>query len=289
MQEQVDADELAHLVRRSWRRGGRPSVVLCIRSARSKCTPMRRRQAMCPRAVARKVLPTPTGSEDEGVAGLVDEAHRHELGPDGLVVGDLGGVVPGLEHHGRVELGRPGPQTGRGGVAALHLVGEQLLEELGVGEVVAAGQRQALGQGGRGAGRASVGASATLSSGETDGRGRAHRPGLLGAWRTRRGRGRSGPGSRPGSGGCRPRCLRGPRSSMRETRLTSTASASRARAAGLLDPLGPPLLDQSQAAGRPGASWSTATACPTGRWRRRRWRRRDRRPCVRSRSMSRVA
>ncbi len=55
------------------------------------------------------VLPTPTGPEDEGVAGLLDEAHRDELGPHRPVVGDLGVVVPGLEHHVRVEAGPPGP------------------------------------------------------------------------------------------------------------------------------------------------------------------------------------
>ena len=86
-------------------------------------------------------------SEDEGVAGLFDETHRDELGPHRVVVGDLGALVPGFEHHVRVEAGRPGPSPGRVGVTSGDLVAEQLLQELGVTEVVALGQRQALGQG----------------------------------------------------------------------------------------------------------------------------------------------
>ena len=94
-----------------------------------------------------KVLPTPTGPEDEGVAGLVDEAHRDELGPHRPVVGDLGVVVPGLEHHVRVEVGRPGPRPAESPSRRVDLVGEELLQELDVGEVVGLGQGQALGQG----------------------------------------------------------------------------------------------------------------------------------------------
>ena len=107
-------------------------------------------------------------SHDEGVAGLVDEAHGDQLGPDGPVIGDLGALVPGLEHHVRIELGRPGPHAGRGGVAAGHLVAEELLEELDVGEFVAAGQGQALGQGGEELAEFQR-RMRTLSSGETVG------------------------------------------------------------------------------------------------------------------------
>ena len=86
-------------------------------------------------------------SEDERVAGLVDEPHRHELCPHRPVVGDGRGVVPRFEHHRRVELGDAGPPACGVAVASLHLVGEQLLEELGVGEVVLTGEREAFGEG----------------------------------------------------------------------------------------------------------------------------------------------
>ena len=60
------------------------------------------------------------------------------LGPDGSVVGDLGRVVPRLEHHRRVEVGGPGPHPGRVGVTPGDLVGEELLQELDMGQVVGA-------------------------------------------------------------------------------------------------------------------------------------------------------
>ena len=75
-------------------------------------------------------------TRDEGIAGLVDEAHGDQLGPDGPVIGDLSVVLPGLEHHVGVQLGRPGPQTGRGGITAGERVAEELLKELDVGELV---------------------------------------------------------------------------------------------------------------------------------------------------------
>ena len=56
-------------------------------------------------------LADPDGSHDDGVVAGVDEAQRAQLVPDGPVVGDLGGVVPSVEGHGRVEpggLGRAG-------------------------------------------------------------------------------------------------------------------------------------------------------------------------------------
>ena len=42
------------------------------------------------------------GSHDDGVVAGVDEAQGAQLVPDGAVVGDLGGVVPAVEGHGRV-------------------------------------------------------------------------------------------------------------------------------------------------------------------------------------------
>ena len=75
----------------------------------------------------------------------------------------------------RVQLGRPGPHTGRGGVTAGHLVAEQLLEELDVAEVVATRQRQALGQ--RGDKLAELEAThEDLELGRDRRRGRAHCP-----------------------------------------------------------------------------------------------------------------
>ena len=42
-------------------------------------------------------------TEDERVASLFDEAQRDELGPHRSVVGDLGVLVPRLEHHVGIE------------------------------------------------------------------------------------------------------------------------------------------------------------------------------------------
>src|SRR5690606_572130 len=45
------------------------------------------------------------GAHDDGVVAGVDEAQGAQLVPDGSVVGDLGGVVPAVQGHGRVEPG----------------------------------------------------------------------------------------------------------------------------------------------------------------------------------------
>jgi hypothetical protein len=63
----------------------------------------------------------------KALRALLDEAKGDQFGPDAVVIGNLGGLVPDLEHHVGVQLGRPGPQPGRGGVASLHLVAEELL------------------------------------------------------------------------------------------------------------------------------------------------------------------
>ncbi len=49
--------------------------------------------------------------------------------------------------HVGVEAGGAGPQAGRGGLAAGDFVGEDQLEELGVGQVAGLGQGEAFGQG----------------------------------------------------------------------------------------------------------------------------------------------
>ena len=69
------------------------------------------------------------------------------LAPHRPVVGDGRGVVPRFERHRRVQLRDPSPPAGGVAVASLDLVGEQLLDELGVGEVVPTGQGQPFGQG----------------------------------------------------------------------------------------------------------------------------------------------
>lgn len=54
-------------------------------------------------------LADPNGSHDDGVVAGVDEPKRAQLGPSGPVVGDVGGAVPMIEGHGRVEPGGAGP------------------------------------------------------------------------------------------------------------------------------------------------------------------------------------
>jgi hypothetical protein len=91
-------------------------------------------------------LAHPGGAHDHGVVAAVDEAQRAQLVPDGAAVGDLGGVVPTVERHGRVESGGAGPPVGRGGLSAADLVGEHELEELGVSHAAGVGERETLGQ-----------------------------------------------------------------------------------------------------------------------------------------------
>ena len=52
------------------------------------------------------------GSHDHGVVAAVDEPQRAQLVPDGVVVGDLGGVVPAVQGHRRVEPGGAGAPVG---------------------------------------------------------------------------------------------------------------------------------------------------------------------------------
>ena len=72
------------------------------------------------------------GAHDHGVVAGLDEAQRAQLVPHLVVIGDLGGVVPAVQGHLRVETGGPGATVGRGGLAAGDLVGEDEFEELGM-------------------------------------------------------------------------------------------------------------------------------------------------------------
>ena len=85
-------------------------------------------------------LADPDGAHDHGVVAAVDEPQRAQLVPDGAVVGDLGGVVPAVEGHRRVEPGGAGPAVGGGRLAAGDFVGEDELEELGVAHAAGLGE-----------------------------------------------------------------------------------------------------------------------------------------------------
>jgi len=102
---------------------------------------------MCPSAVARWGLADPDRPEDQGAAGVVEEPQRAQLVPEFAVEPGAGVGGEGLQAHGGVELGGAGAQLGRGAVAAVDLVGEHELQELGVAEVLGVGQREPLGQG----------------------------------------------------------------------------------------------------------------------------------------------
>ena len=80
-------------------------------------------------------LADPDRSERQHVVGVLHEAKRGQLRPQSTVVADLGGIVLGLENHGGVQVGGPGPQPGRGAVPAVDLVGQHELQELGVAQV----------------------------------------------------------------------------------------------------------------------------------------------------------
>ena len=92
-------------------------------------------------------LADPDGAHDHGVVAGLDEAQRAQLVPDGAVVGDLGGVVPAVQGHGRVEPGGAGTPVGGGGLAAGDFVGEDELEELGVAHAAGVGEGEPFGEG----------------------------------------------------------------------------------------------------------------------------------------------
>ena len=92
-------------------------------------------------------LADPDRAEQQGPVAGVQEPQRGELVPELLVVADGGGRVPGVQPHAGVEPGGPGPQGGGLGLAAGVFVGEDELEEVGVGHVLLAGQGEPVGQG----------------------------------------------------------------------------------------------------------------------------------------------
>src|SRR6185437_13353672 len=87
------------------------------------------------------------GAQDEGSVGSVEEPERGELVPELAVVGYGGGVVPGVEPHAVVEPGGAGAYRGGFGFAAGVLVGQDELEEVGVGHFLLPGQDEAVREG----------------------------------------------------------------------------------------------------------------------------------------------
>ena len=102
--------------------------------------------AMWPSAVARWVLPTPTGQDEDAGAGL-GEPQGGQVGPQVPVVGEVGLVVEGVQAHRGVQAGLGSPQSGGAAFAAGYLVGEDEFEERGVAELLLPGQVEAFGQG----------------------------------------------------------------------------------------------------------------------------------------------
>ena len=69
------------------------------------------------------------GPENHGAVWAVEEPQAGQLVPQGVVVADGGGVVPGVEAHAGVQPGGVGAPSRGGGVAAGGLVGEDEFEE----------------------------------------------------------------------------------------------------------------------------------------------------------------
>jgi hypothetical protein len=83
-EEQLDADEFSDLLVVAGVESGGLEALVSL-SARSKCTLILRRQAMWPRAVARKVLPTPTAPRGPWPPGAVGRAPHAHLDPGPLL------------------------------------------------------------------------------------------------------------------------------------------------------------------------------------------------------------
>ena len=94
-------------------------------------------------------LADPDRAHDHGVGGVGDEPQGEQFVQDGLVVADGAVCVEVVQPHGRVQAGGAGAARRGGGVAAGDLVGQDQLQELGVGQVAGAGQGEPLGQGGQ--------------------------------------------------------------------------------------------------------------------------------------------
>jgi hypothetical protein len=94
-------------------------------------------------------LPDPDRPQDQRPVRAVEEPQAGQLVPQLAVVADGGGLVPGVEPHAGIEPGGAGAQRGGLGFAAGDLVGQDELEEVGVGHLLLAGEGEPLGQGGQ--------------------------------------------------------------------------------------------------------------------------------------------
>jgi hypothetical protein len=95
------------------------------------------------------VLTMADGPEYQSPVGGFGEPQADQLVPQLLVVADGGGGVPGVDAHVGVEPGGAGAAGGRAVLAAGDLVGQQQLEEVGVRELLLAGEDEPVGEGGQ--------------------------------------------------------------------------------------------------------------------------------------------
>jgi hypothetical protein len=167
------------------------------------------------------------GPHDDGVVTGLDEAQRAQLRPDGVVVGDFGGVVPAIQGHGRVELGGAGAPVGAGGLASGDLVGEDELEELGVAHAAGLGEGETLGE--RVEAAAELHPAQQRSQFGGDCRRRHRAPPLARVAKCSGSRAKRPGTTTPGNDGCLA-VFSVPRSNMRPISPTLTASCSRALA-----------------------------------------------------------
>src|SRR5439155_4136139 len=86
------------------------------------------------------------GADDRDVGVGFEEAQRDQLVEERLVEGHLGGGIPGLELHGRIELGALGAERGGLAVAARDLVAQDQEQEVGGRDLLLAGEGDAFRQ-----------------------------------------------------------------------------------------------------------------------------------------------
>jgi hypothetical protein len=72
------------------------------------------------------------GAEDQCPAGIVAEPQRAQLRPELAVEPGWGVGAEGFQSHAGVEFRGAGTQLGGGPVAAVDLIGEQQVQEVGV-------------------------------------------------------------------------------------------------------------------------------------------------------------
>src|SRR6478752_7192638 len=99
--------------------------------------------------VGDKGLADTDGPEHDDIALCLHEAKAHKLLQDATVVGDLGGLVPALEHHVIDEAGVVGSACGGGIAPPLDLIGEQPEQEVLQRHLVLLGESEALGESGQ--------------------------------------------------------------------------------------------------------------------------------------------